>query len=139
VTRLLDLGIEPYLVSSSAIGVMAQRLVRRVCSHCARPCTPSELELQQLGLDRDRIDPSGMLKGAGCGECRKTGYRGRIGLFELLIVDEAVRRHVQNHDTAADIKTAAIQSGMARKTTSVCVGGTREEMLVDGRAAWSLS
>jgi general secretion pathway protein E len=85
VTRLLDLGIEPYLLSSSLVGVLAQRLVRKVC----RSCT-----------------------GKGCENCRKTGYSGRVGVFELLTVNEGVRRRIQERATAADIKQVAVASGM---------------------------
>ena len=95
ITRLLELGIEPYLLASSVIGVLAQRLVRRVCPQCRGTAT-----------DRPRR------RGAGCEACRNTGYRGRIGVFELLAVDERVRQLVQGRATAADIKSAAIAAQM---------------------------
>jgi general secretion pathway protein E len=85
VARLLDLGIEPYLLSSSLVGVLAQRLVRKVCRHCS---------------------------GAGCESCRKTGYAGRVGVFELLTVNDAVRRRIQERATATDIKQVAVANGM---------------------------
>jgi general secretion pathway protein E len=85
VTRLLDLGIEPYLLSSSLVGVLAQRLVRKVCPDCT---------------------------GTRCAACRATGYKGRLGIFELLEVDDAVRHQVQERATASDIKRAAAAGGM---------------------------
>jgi general secretion pathway protein E len=88
IARLLDLGIEPYLLASSLMGVLAQRLVRRVCPAC------------------------GGRAARACDECRRTGYRGRVGIFELLRVDESIRQRIQARATAADIKAAAVASFM---------------------------
>jgi general secretion pathway protein E len=109
VTRLLDLGIEPYLVASSVVGVLAQRLVRRICPNCAKSYKPNETELQWLGVPRDRANQ--MRIGAGCRECRNTGFRGRVGAFEMLIVNEPVRRLIQSRATASEIKDAAVRAG----------------------------
>jgi len=109
VTRLLDLGIEPYLVASSLIGVLAQRLVRRVCPACAAPYRPHPSELEWLGVERGAALK--MKQGAGCANCRNTGYRGRIGTFELIGLDDDIRRLVQARATAAEIKDAAVQAG----------------------------
>jgi type II secretory ATPase GspE/PulE/Tfp pilus assembly ATPase PilB-like protein len=116
VTRLLDLGIEPYLLASSLIGVVAQRLVRRVCAQCAAPARPPDEEMAQLGWHRARGESpplDGLRAGAGCAVCRRTGYRGRIGLFELLVVDDTLRRNIQARANSTQIKTAAIAGGMA--------------------------
>ena len=94
VTRLLDLGIEPYLVASSLVASLAQRLVRQLCVHCKRRTETGEFLPQ------------------GCGECRETGYRGRLGLFELLVVDDRCRELVQSHGNAAEIRQAALDVGM---------------------------
>jgi type II secretory ATPase GspE/PulE/Tfp pilus assembly ATPase PilB-like protein len=107
VTRLLDLGIEPYLAASSVVGVLAQRLARRVCPSCAKPYTPSETDVQWLGSS-----PAGMRMGAGCPECRQTGYRGRVGAFELLSVHEPIRQLIQGHATASEIRNKAVHTGM---------------------------
>jgi type II secretory ATPase GspE/PulE/Tfp pilus assembly ATPase PilB-like protein len=107
---LLDLGIEPYLVASSVVGVMAQRLVRRICDQCAAPFTPGEAELAWLGVGAAAA--GGMRKGKGCSACRGTGYRGRVGTFELLTMDERVRKLIQNRATAAEIKEAGVVQGM---------------------------
>ncbi len=112
VTRLLDLGIEPYLVSSSLVGVLAQRLVRRVCVHCARPHAPDPAELQTLRYEPTAEEQAGFRKGEGCDACRGTGYHGRTGCFELLIVDDDIRRLVQANATASEINTAANRGGM---------------------------
>src|SRR5262249_3553381 len=109
VTRLLDLGIEPYLVASSAVGVLAQRRVRRVCNKCAEPYEPTALELQWLGVTREQA--GGMRIGKGCESCRHTAYRGRIGVFELLPIDEATRGLIAARATASEIRAAAVQRG----------------------------
>ena len=96
IARLLDLGVEPYLLASSVIGVLAQRLVRRVCPDCRSPAT----------------GPSDDVAAARCETCRGTGYRGRVGIFELLPVDDAVRQQIQSRGTAARIKAAAVAAGM---------------------------
>lgn len=85
VTRLTDMGVEPFLLSSSLLGVLAQRLVRKVCFHC---------------------------KGTGCSECGQTGYQGRTGVFELLVANDATRAQVHNRASEADIRTAAVEAGM---------------------------
>ncbi|MFW5839849.1 MAG: type II secretion system ATPase GspE [Planctomycetota bacterium] len=112
VTRLLDLGIEPYLVSSSLVGVLAQRLVRRVCGACSRPVRPNKLQLRSLGGQLDAAAMSGFRVGSGCPACRQTGYQGRAGVFELLRTDEAIRRLIQQRSSAAEIHSAALDAGM---------------------------
>ena len=109
VTRMLDLGIEPYLVASSLVGVLAQRLVRRVCLDCAQPYRPHPSELEWLGVERAAT--SRMRRGAGCAACRNTSYRGRLGTFELLVLNDDIRRLIQARATATEIKEAALQSG----------------------------
>jgi general secretion pathway protein E len=111
VTRLMDLGIEPYLVASSVRAVLAQRLVRRVCGGCATPHVPTADELQWLGLT-DPSTAAGMRVGAGCADCRRTGYRGRLGAFELLVVDEPIRGLVTSQAPAGRIKQAAMTAGL---------------------------
>ncbi len=112
VTRLLDLGIEPYLVASSVVGVLAQRLVRRVCSKCGQPDPDAADRVHQVGLCPKQTDTSGIMHGTGCDACRHTGHRGRIGVFELLAIDETVRQQVQARATATSIKLAAVEKGM---------------------------
>jgi general secretion pathway protein E len=117
VTRLLDLGIEPYLVSSSLVAALAQRLVRRLCETCkqprrdgdALPDVPASL-LRSHGLSRS--DLVGVYRAVGCDACRGTGYRGRVGLFELLVLDDDCRHLVQSRSSAAAIREAGLDSGM---------------------------
>jgi general secretion pathway protein E len=109
VARLLDLGIEPYLLASSLAGVLAQRLVRRVCPDCASAAPADDLErLNATSMLSDRVVIT-----RGCSACRQTGYRGRLGIFELLLVDDAVRKQIQATSTASEINAAARSSGMA--------------------------
>ncbi|RPI62438.1 MAG: type II secretion system protein GspE, partial [Planctomycetaceae bacterium] len=115
-TRLLDLGIEPYLVGSSLVGVLAQRLVRRVCHRCAAPYEPDAAALESLRYDGPVDD---LRKGAGCPSCRQTGYHGRAGCFELLTVDEQIRRLIASRATAVDIDQAARRACMR----SLCEDG----------------
>ena len=111
VTRLLDLGIEPYLVASSLVASLAQRLVRRICGGCK---TPLPAEEARAGIKRLKPDlQSGELfAGSGCSACRGTGYRGRLGLFELLVTDNRCREIVQARGNASQIRDAALAGGM---------------------------
>jgi len=112
VTRLLDLGIEPYLVTSSLVAALAQRLVRCICRECKTPVAPAEArkQLAQLGV----AAPCGPIyRGRGCPACRDTGYRGRVGLFELLVLDESARELVQRRGSAAELRESARRAGMA--------------------------
>lgn len=124
VTRLLDLGVEPYLVASSLLGVMAQRLVRRVCSGCAAPLpddTENQAHLRRLGVSAEQAQKllgtsdhhhgTGR-RGTGCDRCRDTGYHGRVGLFELLAVDERMYGPIEKQAPAATLKQIAVDAGM---------------------------
>ena len=118
VTRLLDLGIEPYLIASSVTGVAAQRLLRRVCDACSRPVTGEELErdrarLVAIGEDPGAVDGAELHRGAGCDRCRGTGFRGRTGVFEMLPIDAALVGLIQERADAGAIKAAAVARGMA--------------------------
>jgi general secretion pathway protein E len=113
ITRLLDMGIEPFLVSSSVIAVMAQRLVRRLCASCRAPYQPTREELEELGITPQRMLGKTVYKpGEGCVQCKRTGYRGRTGIHELLVVDDEVRTLVMKSADAATIRRAATARGM---------------------------
>ena len=112
-TRLLDMGIEPFLVSSSVVAVMAQRLVRRVCGACREPYQPSREELEELSIAPQRLIGRTVYKpGQGCNQCKRTGYRGRTGIHELLVVDDEIRGLVMKNADAASIRRAATARGM---------------------------
>jgi general secretion pathway protein E len=109
--RLLDLGVEPYLVSSTLVGIVAQRMIRRTCTHCRAPYQPSAEE--QIAYEEEiKQLPTTFYGGAGCNLCANTGYRGRTGLFELLIMSEAIRRMLLSNTSAGEIKTQALKEGM---------------------------
>ena len=112
VTRLLDLGIEPYLVASSVVAVLAQRLVRRICPKCATSSPPSADDLRRLGLKATDDCPPALWRGTGCEACRHSGYRERVGVFELLVVDDVIRGKIQARANAAEIRDAALAGGM---------------------------
>ncbi|MEO1483764.1 MAG: ATPase, T2SS/T4P/T4SS family [Myxococcota bacterium] len=113
VTRLVDLGVEPYLVSSTLLGVMAQRLVRRICDDCKEPAPLSNEEFEVLGIGREERDAyTGTMKGAGCVKCRGTGYRGRVGVFELLNLDDDLLRALQHGQTEDDLRQLARSKGL---------------------------
>jgi len=113
VTRLIDMGIEPYLISSTVVGVMAQRLVRVICPDCQQPYSPKDgtvswSELQ--GLAKGFVK---LYQGAGCQKCLQTGYLGRTGIFELLLVDDQIRDLIVRRQGSHIIEQAAVEKGMA--------------------------
>ncbi len=113
ITRLKNLGISPYLVASSLNGVVAQRLVRRICQKCKEEYIPSEEELGKIRLrGRDPSRFKTFYRGKGCGSCNHKGYRGRIAVFEMLVVDSAVRDLIANDATEDTIAKAALEGGM---------------------------
>ncbi|MBI2378595.1 MAG: type II secretion system ATPase GspE [Deltaproteobacteria bacterium] len=110
ITRLVDMGIEPFLVASSLVGVLAQRLVRTLCKACKTPYRPNAEQLREIGL---KPDPSLVLyKEVGCDSCFQTGYAGRQGIYELLLVSEQIRQLVLKNVDAATIRKAAMSAGM---------------------------
>jgi len=112
VTRLIDMGIEPFLVSSSVIGIIAQRLVRTVCKECAKKYTPTEKELEQIGLSLSDIGSRQILKATGCPACLETGYAGRTGIHEFMIMDDDIRVEIMKGSDASVLKRVAVRNGM---------------------------
>jgi general secretion pathway protein E len=108
ITRLVDMGIEPFLLASSTIGVLAQRLARRLCPDCRQAYKSDAGEMELLGVKKRRT----LFRAVGCPECNQTGYRGRTGLYELLVVDEAIRTLVHRGGNEQDIRTRAVENGM---------------------------
>lgn len=106
-TRLLDMGIEPFLITSCVIGVLAQRLVRRICSRCAEQYDPDPELLQRLGLKQGIK----LWRGKGCGACKNTGYKGRMGIYEFLVPDEEVQKIVMRRGTSTEINHYCIKRG----------------------------
>jgi type IV pilus assembly protein PilB len=110
--RLIDMQVEPFLVASSIIGLLSQRLLRTVCSRCAAPFVSSRALLKQLNLPLSEEDLSGAMKGSGCEQCGRTGYKGRTGIYELLKMDDDIRAAIIARSSAAAIRLIAIEKGM---------------------------
>jgi type II secretion system protein E len=111
-TRLIDMGIEPFLVASSVEAVLAQRLVRTICPHCKVEQKVEPGYLLKIGFPRDEIATTTFYKGAGCEECRQLGYQGRLAIYELLLVNENLRPLIMNRAPASTIAQKAIEQGM---------------------------
>lgn len=112
VTRLMDMGLEPYLIAASLEGVLGQRLVRRICTHCRTAYEPDQEIIDMLGVDPIEIADKQFFFGKGCPECTNSGYRGRQGLFELLLVNDALRQLITAKAPTLVLKQKAIELGM---------------------------
>jgi len=112
VTRLIDIGVKPFLVASSTRCLMAQRLVRKICKQCAAPWMPPENELRQLGLDANAVQGANFLKGKGCSNCNNTGHRGRFGIFEIFVIDDDARKLIYEKVSSAVLRNRAREMGM---------------------------
>jgi type IV pilus assembly protein PilB len=112
VTRLVDMGIEPFLITSSLVGVLAQRLVRVICDRCKEAYVPPADALRRLGVDPQDAPDLRLYRGRGCEVCRKTGYRGRIGVFELMVMTDELRQLVLGGGSSDALREAAQRTGM---------------------------
>ncbi|HEU4754808.1 MAG TPA: type II secretion system protein GspE, partial [Armatimonadota bacterium] len=112
VSRLLDMGLEPFLAASSLECMMAQRLARRVCPDCREEQEPPHEMMLVMEKELGYAPPSKHLRGVGCSTCRFTGFSGRIGLFEILPISEDIRQLILDHESAGKIKALAIEQGM---------------------------
>ena len=125
VSRLIDIGVKPFLVSTSLRAIMAQRLVRKICKHCKRPYVPDAKEVRSLNINPAQAAHATFAKGDGCGECNATGYRGRMGIFEIFVVNEEIQKMIYEHVGTAKLRDKARSLGMrtmredgARKVTA---------------------
>ena len=112
ITRLVDMGVKSVLVASAVRAIMAQRLLRRVCKHCAQEYTPNEVEKHLLGLSDEYLQTHTFKKGKGCSNCGKTGYRGRIGIYEICMLDNDITELVYRNEPTQVIREAARRNGM---------------------------
>ena len=110
VTRLIDMGIEPYLLASTLNGVLAQRLVRKLCPECRTPHEPDTGEKSIFG----RSVPDRIYRSVGCGACNFTGYKGRTGIYELFVADDTSRHMVHDGAAEAELRAHAVRAGMLR-------------------------
>ncbi|HDL78609.1 MAG TPA: type II/IV secretion system protein, partial [Bacteroidetes bacterium] len=110
VTRLVDMGVEPFLVATSILGVLAQRLVRRVCRSCKKEMKVSADELQSLGLGKEFLIRK-FYRAGGCRECHQTGYKGRVGIHELLRITDGIRSLILRNGADDQIREMAVKNG----------------------------
>jgi type IV pilus assembly protein PilB len=110
---MVDMGVPNYLVASSVVAVLGQRLVRTICPRCKQVHIPRETELVEAGIPVEVAAKGGFMKGKGCNHCQRGGYRGRIGIHELMMVTGKIRELVFANKTAAEIRSVAITEGMA--------------------------
>lgn len=110
ITRLIDMGVEPFLIAPSLLGIVAQRLVRKICTGCSEEYTPSRRELDAIGIG-DSVDGVTFHRGTGCNDCNRTGYRGRTGIHEILVVDSKIRELISSRGSTEMIRQQALKSG----------------------------
>ena len=125
ITRLIDMGTEPFLISTSVKAVIAQRLVRKICPDCRESYKPEEIELYRIGITQDQLPPEGLFRGKGCVRCMNTGYRGRQGIYELLIIDAEIAQLINLKTDTATIRNRAKEKGM----TTLLEDGKRKILL----------
>ena len=111
ITRLVDIGVEPFLISSSLLAVVAQRLVRMLCEHCKEPYKP-DMTMQALGLRPDRLNKYTFYRARGCDQCFQTGYRGRVGIYEIMLMGHKLKTLIQKTYDSYQIKQEALKLGM---------------------------
>ncbi|MEO6183662.1 MAG: ATPase, T2SS/T4P/T4SS family [Verrucomicrobiota bacterium] len=112
VTRLIDIGVKPFLVASSTRCLMAQRLVRKICKRCAEPYQPTDSEMRSLNLDPNNVQGATFKRGKGCSDCNKNGYRGRFGVFEVFVIDDEARKLIYDRVPSSVLRTRAREMGM---------------------------
>jgi type IV pilus assembly protein PilB len=112
VTRMIDMGVPAYLVASSVVAVLAQRLVRVVCPKCKQPHQPLDTQLEEAGITPEMAKTATFMKGRGCVNCQKSGYKGRLGIFELMVMNNKIRELAFQGAATQDIRRAAVASGM---------------------------
>lgn len=112
IARLLDLGVEPYLLTATLEGIISQRLIRKICENCKEPYEPNEVQLKELELTEDDIKGKKFYYGRGCGRCNNTGYRGRTGIFEIMTLNDEIRDLIMNRASTNLLRIAAQKAGM---------------------------
>jgi len=113
ITRLIDMGVEPFLISSTLCGVLGQRLIRRVCANCRTKYDPEDGDLDMLGMTREDVGGQPFYYGKGCETCNNTGYKGRVGIFELLAISPDIREIINKRQPTSVIRDKAVEEGMS--------------------------
>jgi general secretion pathway protein E/type IV pilus assembly protein PilB len=134
VTRLIDIGVKPFLVASSTRALMAQRLVRKICKKCAAPYVPTDAELKALNIDAAGVASAHFMKGKGCDNCSRTGHRGRMGIFEIFLIDDEARKLIYDKVPTSVLRARAREMGMRTLredgTRKVLAGQTTPEEVI---------
>lgn len=112
VARLVDIGVQPFLVSSAVRAIIAQRLVRKICQNCKQPHEITEAEIESLGLDATQLSEATIMKGVGCEKCKGLGYKGRMGIFEIFMIDDEVRHMINEKASTIELRKRAREMGM---------------------------
>jgi type IV pilus assembly protein PilB len=112
IARLVDLGLAPFLITASVEGIVSQRLVRKICSSCKTPFEPTEEMLMELGLTPDDVKGKTFYFGKGCEQCNSTGYRGRMGIYEIMTLNDEIRELIMNNASTNVLRSAARKQGM---------------------------
>jgi len=134
VARLIDIGVKPFLVASSTRALIAQRLVRKICKKCATPHRPEEAELHALNITAEQAEGATFMKGKGCADCSKTGHRGRMGIFEMFVIDDEARKLIYDKVPSSILRIRAREMGMRTLredgTRKVIAGMTTAEEVI---------
>ena len=112
VARLVDIGVQPFLVSSSVRAIVAQRLVRKLCTNCKQPGELAETEMRALRIDAGQVSEANVMKPVGCEKCRFVGYKGRMGIFEIFVIDDEVRFMINDRGSTLQLRKRARELGM---------------------------
>jgi len=112
ITRLVDMNVEPYLLSSTLVGILAQRLVRKICPECQEVYHPSDSELRSIGLNADFLQGGQLYHGKGCPSCFGSGYKGRLGIYELMVVNNTLKKQIVKSPDAVELRRLALDTGM---------------------------
>ena len=112
ITRMIDMGIEPFLISSSVLAILAQRLIRVICNDCKKPYDPDEESLKSIGLSHGNLEGRKLYRGRGCPSCLHTGYKGRMGIFEFMFLDDDIKNLILKSSDANTIKRKAVENRM---------------------------
>ena len=113
IARLLDLGVEPFLLTATIEGIIAQRLIRRICAGCKTAFEPTEAQLMELMLAPEDVKGKKFYYGRGCDKCNGTGYKGRIGIFEIMLFNDEIRELIMNQASTGLLRAAAQKGGMS--------------------------
>jgi len=122
IARLLDLGVEPFLITATLEGIVAQRLVRKICTNCKTRFQPTEEMLMELSLTPEMVGNRQFFYGKGCEYCNNTGYKGRMGIYEIMTLDEELREGIMRRDTSSLLREMSIKKGMRTLRDSGILG-----------------